>query len=177
MRRKLRVYYWLLSGIVKRHKSILFFFILGAVILGISSSFLWKNIILSPFQKIYSRFDRQYYTEGMIGFPKLINPVFASSEVERDINELIFNSLFHVNSEGVVVPDLAESYRSDNNKEYTVFLKKNILWHDGKPFAAKDVVYTVKIAQDPSFKSPFMECAVQCSRTSSIWWNCVSMAC
>lgn len=104
-----------------------------------------------------SKFDRQYYTEGVVGLPKIINPLFSTNEVEKDINEVVFNSLAEVNSSGEVKPELAEKFNLVGDREYVVSLKRDVRWHDGKPFKASDVVYTAKIIQDPSFKSVYQE--------------------
>ena len=42
-----------------------------------------------------------------------------------------------------VIPDLAERWEvSPDATAYTFFLRKNVKWHDGKPFSARDVVFT-----------------------------------
>jgi peptide/nickel transport system substrate-binding protein len=57
--------------------------------------------------------------------------------------------------QGGLKPDLAESYDiSDDKTTYTFHLKKNVTWHDGIPFNAQDVLFTVNTLSDPSYKSP-----------------------
>lgn len=96
------------------------------------------------------------YTEGLIGSLKYINPILAqTSEVDRDISRLIFSSLLQYNEKQELTPDLAEHYEiSDDQKTYTVYLKKNIKWHDNSPLTADDIIFTVKSIQDPEYKSP-----------------------
>lgn len=44
-----------------------------------------------------------------------------------------------------VVPNVAESVDVENDgKEYTFHLRKNLLWSDGEPFTAADVLYVVE---------------------------------
>lgn len=95
------------------------------------------------------------YTEGIIGQPRFINPVLSqTNDTDRDLVELIFSGLMRYNKEGEVIPDLAEKYEiSGDGKTYTFFLKK-AFWHDGKPINADDVLFTIKIIQDPDYKSP-----------------------
>jgi len=95
------------------------------------------------------------YTEGLVGVPQYINPVLASyNDVDRDISSLIFNGLLKVNSEGVLEPDLAESYQiSPDRLIYTFKTKEGITWHDGKPFSVDDIIFTVNAIQDPEWQS------------------------
>jgi peptide/nickel transport system substrate-binding protein len=71
---------------------------------------------------------------------------------------LVFSGLFKYDKDGNVVEDLAQNYAvSDDQREYTVTLKKNILWHDGQVLDANDVFFTFNILQDPSYKSPLRQ--------------------
>jgi peptide/nickel transport system substrate-binding protein len=99
------------------------------------------------------------YKEGIVGQPLYINPVLAAgNDADADLSALIFSSLFKYDSEGKIVPDLAESYEiSDDKLTYTVHLKKDIKWHDGEPFTADDVIFTIQAIQDPAFKSPLRQ--------------------
>lgn len=95
------------------------------------------------------------YTEGIIGSPRVINPLYLSRDTDRDIARLVFSGLITYDGNGNVVPDLAERYTiSPDGKVYTVFLRKEILWHDGKPLTADDVVFTINRIQNPQYKSP-----------------------
>ena len=54
------------------------------------------------------------------------------------------------------MPDVAESYSvSDDGKRYTVYIKKDVTWQDGKAFTADDVLFTVAMIQNSDFRSPF----------------------
>lgn len=95
------------------------------------------------------------YTEGILKEPRAINPILAVSDADRDLSRLIFSGLLAYDGTGIIKPDLAESYEiSRDTKSYTVMLKKNIVWHDGQPLDADDVVFTIQTIQNPAFKSP-----------------------
>lgn len=50
---------------------------------------------------------------------------------------------------------MAASYAvSKDRKTYTIKLKDGIFWHDGEPFGAEDVVFTINAAQNPEYNSP-----------------------
>jgi peptide/nickel transport system substrate-binding protein len=57
----------------------------------------------------------------------------------------IMGSLLETDENMKFVPGLAESWSVDSrNKTYTFNLRKGIKWHDGKPFTAQDVKYTLE---------------------------------
>ena len=58
-------------------------------------------------------------------------------------NLVIFHPLKPLDSADTVVPELAEKWSwQDNYRSLVFFLRKNVKWHDGRPFTAKDVKYT-----------------------------------
>lgn len=93
---------------------------------------------------------------GLICHPSLINPVFVSTnDCDRDLVELIYDSLVTINNQGEFVPKLADKIEiSPDGKTYTIFLKNNLFWHDGAPFTSEDVVFTIETIQNPKIKSP-----------------------
>lgn len=99
------------------------------------------------------------YSEGIIGQPMYINPVLAAgNEADADLTRLIYSGLFKYDSDGKIVPDLAENYEvSGDGLEYTVHLKRDIKWHDGEPFGSDDVIFTIQAIEDPAFKSPLRQ--------------------
>ena len=95
------------------------------------------------------------YTEGMLGNPRVINPLYASHDTDRDISRLIFSGLFIYNGDGIIEPDLASNLEiSPDGKIYTVTLKKNLRWHDGQPISVDDVIFTIHTVQNGQFRSP-----------------------
>src|SRR3989344_2075396 len=93
--------------------------------------------------------------EGLIEPPRFINPVLAFSNSDRDLVALVYSGLVRKTAAGEFIPDLADNYKiSDDGATYTVTLKDNIYFHNGKKVTADDVVWTVKLVQDPILKSP-----------------------
>ncbi len=94
------------------------------------------------------------YREGIIGVPRFINPVLASSDADRDLTSLVYSGLVRKDMDGNLIPDLAESWTvSPDRKTYTFILKKAV-FHNQNPVTAADVVFTVQKIQDPTIKSP-----------------------
>ena len=93
------------------------------------------------------------YTEAAVGSPRAINPLLSfSSDLDRDLTGLIFQGLVTLNERGEPIPDLAESWEiSPDEKDITFKLRRGVRWHDGAPFSAADVVFTVGVLQSDAF--------------------------
>lgn len=95
------------------------------------------------------------HREGVVGTPRFINPLIATSEVDRDLTALVYGGLMKHTSDGSVEPYLAKEYQvSEDGLQYTFILNDSIFFHDGSPITAEDVVYTVQAAKNPDIKSP-----------------------
>lgn len=93
--------------------------------------------------------------EGLIGTPRFINPVLATSDQDKDLTALVFSGLTKKDSEGKIILDLAESItQSEDMLRYTVVLKKKTHFHDGEKLTTDDILYTVGLIQNPAIKSP-----------------------
>lgn len=93
--------------------------------------------------------------EGVIGYPRYINPVLSAVDVGKDLNSLIYSGLLKATSEGGFIPDIASDYDiSEDGLTYTVNLKEDAFFHDGEPVTAYDVEFTIKKILDPIIKSP-----------------------
>ncbi len=93
--------------------------------------------------------------EGIVGSPRLINPVLATSDADHDLAILIYSGLLRATPGGDYKPDLAESYNvSPDGRVYVFAIRKNATFHDGTPVTADDVLFTVGRIQDPALKSP-----------------------
>ena len=95
------------------------------------------------------------YNEGILGSFTNVNPIYATGSVDSSVSRLVFAGLFTFNDKNQLVGELAKSYTVDaRGTTYTVLLKDNMLWQDGKPLTAEDVVFTYNTIQNPDTKSP-----------------------
>lgn len=96
------------------------------------------------------------YVEGIIGQPMYINPVLdKTNETDEAISKLVYNGLLKHDKDGGLVNDLAEDYSvSEDGKEYTFNIKKDVKWHDGEYLTVDDVLFTIDTIKDSSFNSP-----------------------
>lgn len=93
--------------------------------------------------------------EGVVGTPRFVNPLLASSDADRDLSALVYSGLLKARADGSYVPDLAESFSiSEDGLTYSFILRQDAEFHDGEPVTADDVEFTVLKAQDSALKSP-----------------------
>ena len=97
------------------------------------------------------------YIEGVVGQPQYLNPLLCSfNEADRDICSLVFNGLLKFDTHGEPQPDLAQSWSVSTDEAsygliYTFNLRNDVVWHDGQPFTADDVILTINLLKDPAF--------------------------
>lgn len=76
-----------------------------------------------------------------------INPAM---DEHGEINILIFNGLTAHDGDNQVIPCLAKSWDYDEaTYTYTFHLEEDVKWHDGEPFTAEDVKFTIEAIMDP----------------------------
>jgi len=96
------------------------------------------------------------YIEGLIGAPKYINPLYTNtSDVDSDLGQLIFSSLFRHGQNGELVKDLVTDYTlSEDGKIYTLTIREDGKWHNGEKVTTDDIVFTFNALTNLSYKSP-----------------------
>ncbi len=102
----------------------------------------------------------------------LLNPHFAVGTKDQDGSRIFYEPLASWDPDGNLAPILAAEIPSVQNggvskdgKSVTWKLKKNVTWHDGKPFTADDCVFTWEYCADPATASTnigtYKDCAVE----------------
>ena len=88
--------------------------------------------------------------------PTLLNPHFAAGTKDQIASRVFYEPLGSYDPDGNIVPVLAADVPSLQNGlvakdglSVTWRLKKNVQWHDGKPFTADDVVFNWEYVMDP----------------------------
>ncbi|MES2953648.1 MAG: peptide ABC transporter substrate-binding protein [Patescibacteria group bacterium] len=137
--------------LLSSRRKLLFVTFLALFVLS-STGLIWKvNELFSVEVPAYAG----SLAEGIVGVPRFINPLLATSDADEDLTALVYSGLMRATGNGTYLPDLAEGYvASADNLTYTFTLREGLTWHDGKAVTASDVVFTIKKAQDPSLKSP-----------------------
>jgi len=94
-------------------------------------------------------------SEGILGSPRFINPVLAISDADNDLVSLVYSGLMRKDSQGNLIPDLAEKYEISNDKlSYTFILKDKLSFQDNTPVTVDDIIFTINEIKDPAIKSP-----------------------
>lgn len=93
------------------------------------------------------------FREGLVGTVTRFNPLLAvANTAEADINALIFEGLTRINAFGEPTGALAQEWVvSRDGLEYVFVLRPDVLWQDGTPFTADDVIYTLSLLSDPAY--------------------------
>ncbi|MBZ4690499.1 MAG: peptide transporter substrate-binding protein [Cereibacter sp.] len=99
----------------------------------------------------------------VVGFsqePTVFNPHLLHIEVDEGVHYAIFDPLFDVDPEGNFYPLLATEVPTVENGgisadglSWKVTLRDDVKWHDGTPFTAEDVKFTLELMVDPDFRS------------------------
>jgi peptide/nickel transport system substrate-binding protein len=96
------------------------------------------------------------YGEVVLDTPQQVIPLLndpQSDQAGRDVGALVFDGLTRVGSDALIESALAESWEVDESGEvYTFRLRRDVVWHDGTPFTANDVIFTLNTIQDESFR-------------------------
>lgn len=83
-------------------------------------------------------------------------PILASDSASAEICGLLFNGLVKFDKDINLIGDLAESWEVRGDGLVIVFhLRKDVFWHDGHPFTARDVEFTYQKLIDPKVKTPY----------------------
>lgn len=86
----------------------------------------------------------------LLSLPYTFNPD-AMDENAEAISENLFSRLVRLTSTGELLPDLAAEWSfNDAATELTLTLRQGVTWHDGQPFTADDVVWTLSAIRSQS---------------------------
>lgn len=85
------------------------------------------------------------FAEGVVGQPTYVNPILAENPADKALARLLFANL----------PTLAEKMAPDETgRIWSVRLKENLRWSDGRKITSDDLLFTIGAIQDPDTASP-----------------------
>ncbi|MEM5477985.1 peptide ABC transporter substrate-binding protein [Pacificibacter sp. AS14] len=99
----------------------------------------------------------------VLGFsqePTVFNPLMPHIEVDEGVYYAVYDTLFDFNPDGeffanlaAEVPTVANGGISADGLSWVLKLKDGVTWHDGTPFTAADVKFSLELTVDPDFRS------------------------
>jgi peptide/nickel transport system substrate-binding protein len=75
---------------------------------------------------------------------KILDPIWTTSFITRNHGYMVYDTLFGVDAEGSVQPEMVDSYTSSADaKTWTFTLRKDLAFSDGKPVTSADVIASI----------------------------------
>lgn len=99
--------------------------------------------------------ERQEIVRHIKDEPASLDPAKASGLPEIQVIRDLFEGLTNEDASGKIVPGVAESWQTNDNKSWIFTLRNNLRWSDGTPLTANDFVYSWRRLVDPATASPF----------------------
>ncbi len=97
---------------------------------------------------------------GLSQEPTVFNPLLPHIEVDQGVHWNLFSPLWGVDAKGNFFPQLAAEIPSVENGgisedglSWRVKLRPGVVWHDGAPFTADDVKFTLELINNPHFRA------------------------
>lgn len=95
------------------------------------------------------------YAEGVVDKITTVNPILASTDTEKALGAMVYRGLLSYDESNVLKGDLADKWSVEpDGVTWTVRLKSNLFWSDGKPLTADDVVFTLDLIKNKGLNSP-----------------------
>jgi|SRR5690625_4260569 len=97
---------------------------------------------------------------GLSQEPTVFHPLISSIEVDHGVWWNVYDPLWAADENGEFIPKLAVEVPSVENggvsedgRTWHVKLRDDVVWHDGTPFTAEDVKYTLELINNPEFNA------------------------
>ena len=93
------------------------------------------------------------FTQEAVNFNPLL---YVNTGVETAVEFSVFDALWQIDPQGNFRPNLAAELPtqanggiSEDGRTWTIKLRQDVTWHDGAPFSAADVLFTLQTLMDP----------------------------
>ena len=81
--------------------------------------------------------------------PHRVSDIYSANVIRQ-----IYSNLVQVDENMEIVPDLAEKWENPDDLTWVFHLRKGVKFHNGEPFTASDVKYSMERIKDPKTASP-----------------------
>jgi peptide/nickel transport system substrate-binding protein len=93
------------------------------------------------------------FTQEAVNFNPLL---YVNTGCETAVEYSVFDSLWKIDPQGKYLPNLATEIPTQENggvsadgRTWTLKLRPDVFWHDGAPFTAADVIFTLETLMNP----------------------------
>jgi peptide/nickel transport system substrate-binding protein len=86
--------------------------------------------------------------------PENLDPTMNLSSIRAQVGVSLFDSLVGRDAEKRIVPELAEAWKLLDDHTWQFRLRRGVTFHNGEPFNAEAVRFTLQRVLDPNQKSP-----------------------
>jgi len=86
--------------------------------------------------------------------PAGLNPLLQTGLVEASVYGNVFDALVSLDAEGRLQPGLAETWQARDDRTWVFTLRRGVSFHDGEPFDAQSVRFTIEQMLEPTVASP-----------------------
>lgn len=90
---------------------------------------------------------------ALTGQPDQLDPATSNDYASFQIIDNIFDNLVAMDAHGYFKPELATSWQQRDPRTWEFHLVRNAVFHNGEPFTAHDVAYTINRILDPKTAS------------------------
>ena len=98
------------------------------------------------------------FVQASIGDITGLIPNITTDGASHEVGGLIYDGLVQTDKDLNYTPSIAESWQfSKDCLSLTFKLRKNVKWHDGKPFTAEDVLFTYKAMMNPKTPTAYRD--------------------
>ena len=84
---------------------------------------------------------------GMAADITSMDPHAVNISPNNNIGWHVFDALVHVDADARIAPGLAQSWRAVDDTTWEFRLRRNVKFHDGSPFTAEDVLFSIERAE------------------------------
>ena len=97
-----------------------------------------------------------------------VNPVRAVSAANLQFWSLLYDSVFTVDDDWTVSSEIVTGYTTDDYIWWVFTVDTSIHWSDGTPLSARDVAYSIQMAQKTDYYGGRLSCIYGCSAFDSV---------
>ncbi len=96
---------------------------------------------------------RFVFTWGSSDFPVRMNPQYTTNVPTTMFYDNFYDTLTRRDPDMKLLPGLATEWKLANDTTWQIKLRPNVKWHNGDPFTAADVKFTIERTYDPAAKT------------------------